>query len=170
MQTTIGRKLSEAPRTGQQQQHSSDALNFHDAVSHGKITLYVRTHKRYVRINEIMVPTTEGLAFGARPIFASKRLFVYEDVIDEEQQEILENYRSLAKGLGIVLEVRHSARYGALRKFLALILRRRLASKAPSVSIDGEAISLLASSAVLGKSVVPEDPEPLDVQATTNST
>ena len=84
----------------------------------GKMTLFVRSKKVAVASKSVTIPAYVNAFAGSSKI--SKRITIYENVLDEEQKDAVENSAALAKSLGIELEVKDVAR---LRIFIRIISR-----------------------------------------------
>jgi hypothetical protein len=128
-------------RVNRNQPITQTALKNHASCS--KMTLFVRSRKVAVANKTVTFPAyVNALAgFGKVP----KRVTIYENVLDEEQTNALENSAALAKSLGIELEVRDVARLSIFTRITRSILRDRISVRIPSVSFAGEVITSLAN-------------------------
>lgn len=138
MQTMI-RPEAEGERN--QTGNGGNALNTR-SYQCGKMTIFVHSKRAFVDFRVVSIPLFSGIP-GTHLTYESRRVAVYENVLDEEQKEALENYEALAKSLGIKLEVKDLARSNVFSRLLNSIMGAKLPSKTPSVSLSGEALYLL---------------------------
>ncbi|MGI0078864.1 MAG: hypothetical protein ACRECH_04510 [Nitrososphaerales archaeon] len=118
------------------------ALN--NGRNNGKMTVFVRSKKVLVTTKMVnLSPGFNGLVPPSPSV--AKRISIYENVLDQDQKAVLENSVTLARSLGVELEVKDVARIGVFNRFLDLIFRNKLPSKTPSVSFEGSVISLINS-------------------------
>lgn len=110
-----------------------------------KMTIFVRSKRVCVASKNVYLSTFQGNHIGSNLSTRAKRVAIYENVLDDEQKEALENSKALANSLGVKLEVRDLARTSVFRKLFDLIGRSRFAPKTPSLSFYGKTIALLAS-------------------------
>jgi len=120
--------------------NTSTALNNFNSSS--KMTLFVRSKKVAVMSKTVLTPVYVNGLVGPK---ISKRIVIYENVLDQEQKVALENSAALARNLGIELEVRDIARQMIFARIISLLFRDKLVVRTPSVSFAGEAISSLVS-------------------------
>jgi hypothetical protein len=105
----------------------------------GKITIFVHSKRAFVDFRVVRIPLFSGIP-GTHLAYESKRVAVYENVLDDGQKEALENYEALAKSLGIELEVKDLARSNVFIRLLNSIMGTKFPSKTPSVSLSCEAL------------------------------
>ena len=113
-------------------------------IQHGTIRLLVHTTRKCVGERRISVPVFGGPTLGTLPSFETRRVAIYENVLDEGEHEVVENYQFLASALGIRLEVVDLGTFGILWKILGRLLRTGSTHRTTTVEISGEAIDLLA--------------------------
>ncbi len=111
--------------------------------SRSKMTLFVRSKKVAVASKTVTIPVYVNALSGSNKV--SKRITIYENVLDEEQKDALENSAALAKSLGIELEVRDVATFRIFTRIISSIFRDKFVTRTPSVSFAGEAITSLVS-------------------------
>jgi len=105
------------------------------------MTLFVRSKKVAVASKSVTIPAYVNAFAGSNKI--SKRITIYENILDEEQKDAVENSAALAKNLGIELEVKDVARLRIFSRIIGSIFRDKFATRTPSVSFAGEAITSL---------------------------
>ena len=124
MQTTIG---------PEQIERSKKIENGRSGQS--KITLFVRSRKVAIERRIISVPFYTG-GVATHTIFQPKPVVVYENVLDQEQEEALESAKSLAHSLGMRLEVKDISKLGLVSR----LFDRVFPSKAPFLSFGDKEI------------------------------
>lgn len=107
----------------------------------GKMVLYVRTKRVHVASRIVELPAIATL--GSNITSRSKRVAIYEYLLNEDERAAVQNYTALARSLGIQLEIKDLAKIGILGRLLGVVFRNKLVSKTPSVSLVGEATRLL---------------------------
>jgi hypothetical protein len=109
----------------------------------GKITIYVRSKRVYVDTKLLSVPSFSGGGIWSALAYQSTRVTVCEDILDEKQREELENYKALARSLGVKLEIKDIGKSNVFTRFLNFIVGSKVPSNIPSVSVSGDAVYLL---------------------------
>ncbi|MDA4111735.1 MAG: hypothetical protein OK439_04300, partial [Thaumarchaeota archaeon] len=111
--------------------------------SGSKMMLFIRSKK--VAVASEIVSISVFISARANPTKVSRRITIYENVLDQEQKDAVENSASLAKSLGVELEIRDVAKLRILSRIINSIFRDKLVARTPSVSFTGGAITSLVS-------------------------
>jgi hypothetical protein len=143
MQTVIGPEKNKVAQIG------GNALNVFESARHGKMTIFIRSKRVCVGSEIVRVPFfVSGVASNVS--YSSRRVAVYENVLDGEQKEALQNSKALAQTFGIELEIKDLAISNVFSRLLSSI-RGKVPTKTPSVSVAGEALTLLAKGSMRNK-------------------
>ena len=138
MQTVLEGEEKRTERAGGQSSARKDLR------APGKMTLFVKS-QRVCMVNQVLnLPAFSG-TLGPMITTRSERVVVYENVLDDAQNEALKDARALADCLGFELVVKDISQHGVLARFLGFILRNDLNQRVPALSLEGKAIESLAS-------------------------
>jgi hypothetical protein len=105
-----------------------------------KVTLFVKSKRVCVDCKNVCIPVFDGGPYGSRLSSRPRRVAIYENILDPEQNEALRNTQILARSLGVQLEVKDLGRMNVFEKFVLLISRNSFVEP-PSLSLPGKTIS-----------------------------
>jgi len=146
MQSTTAR---ETPQSAANEKRSDiEGLDLNNKRSM-KMILFVRSRRKCVSDNSFRLAVPMS---GTRPDFTyqSNRILIYEDVLDENQEKALENAKSLARLLGLVLEVKDLSKPGFWGRLLGLGFRNsRFEPPTPSITIPSQFVSSLERDSIV---------------------
>lgn len=113
--------------------------------THGKLILYLKSRRMFSTTGFVELPTIENGLMGNLVAKNSRRVVIEDRVFDPEDEEALRNSKEIAADLGLELEVRDLSRRGVLGKLSDFFLPAS-SIHAPSLSLDGGAVTSLISS------------------------
>jgi hypothetical protein len=142
MQSTVGLEKSNQIQKARMNRNLLDSRDI--STEKGRITVFVQSKRVYVDTRVLSLPSFAGSGLGSNLAYQTRRVVVYEDVLDQEQREALEDSEALARSLGVELEVKDIGKSSVFTRILNYILRAKVPSKTPSISVSGEALFLLA--------------------------
>ncbi len=145
MQTVVEQEESGPLKSGKDH---SGLVGFESSEG-GRIRIFVRSRRVCVESKIVSFPSFAG-GLGSNLSYQPRRVAVYEDVLDQEQKEALENCLALARSLGVKLEVKDVGRSNIFGRLLNFVLGTKVPSQTPSVSVSGKAVYLLARNPLLG--------------------
>src|SRR5579863_8823850 len=145
MQTTIEKPKKEVEDVVIRQSSRSETLlpPSSRTAKKGKITLYVRSRTVNACSQVVSLPLFTGGLSGSGIVYGTERVVIQENVLGKEDKEALENYKAVARNLGVKLEVKDLGQANVFTRLLNFLGAGKAPRNTPSVSVAGEALQLL---------------------------